>query len=66
MSLLPDEREGIVEELAKSLGMQRVGWVFTDLIPEDASKGTVSEATCFAKLIREYPITSLEIIPTQK
>jgi nuclear protein localization family protein 4 len=32
---------GIVNEIAKTLGLRCVGWIFTDLLPEDTSKGTV-------------------------
>ncbi|XP_008196487.1 nuclear protein localization protein 4 homolog [Tribolium castaneum] len=39
--LLRDDKEEIVEELAQNLGLRRVGWIFTDLIPEDVQKGTV-------------------------
>ncbi|OAD58466.1 Nuclear protein localization protein 4 like protein, partial [Eufriesea mexicana] len=39
--LLPDEREGIVNELAHLLNLKRVGWIFTDLIADDIKKGTV-------------------------
>lgn len=41
VSLFPDEREQIVDELAVKLGLQRVGWIFTDLLAEDMQKGTV-------------------------
>ncbi|KAJ8959763.1 hypothetical protein NQ314_006192 [Rhamnusium bicolor] len=39
--LLSDEREEIVEHIANSLGLRRVGWIFTDLLAEDIQKGTV-------------------------
>lgn len=39
--LLPDDREAVVDELANALGLRRVGWIFTDLIAEDAQAGTV-------------------------
>ncbi|KAK9703054.1 NPL4 family [Popillia japonica] len=39
--LLPDNHEDIVNQLASSLGLTRVGWIFTDLLPEDVKKGTV-------------------------
>lgn len=41
VKLLPDEREPIVEELARSLGLRSVGWIFTDLLADDMQKGTV-------------------------
>lgn len=39
--LLPEEKEELVEELARQLGLRRVGWIFTDLIADDVKKGTV-------------------------
>ncbi|XP_076756687.1 nuclear protein localization protein 4 homolog [Xylocopa sonorina] len=39
--LLPDEKEGVVDELARLLNLKRVGWIFTDLIADDIKKGTV-------------------------
>lgn len=38
---MADEREQIVDQMAQELGLRRVGWIFTDLIPEDMQKGTV-------------------------
>ncbi|XP_031788253.1 nuclear protein localization protein 4 homolog isoform X2 [Nasonia vitripennis] len=39
--LLPDEKEALVDELAQSLNLKKVGWIFTDLIADDMKKGTV-------------------------
>uniref|UniRef100_A0A6P7FF04 Nuclear protein localization protein 4 homolog n=1 Tax=Diabrotica virgifera virgifera TaxID=50390 RepID=A0A6P7FF04_DIAVI len=39
--LLPDDREEIVEQMAASLGLRRVGWIFTDLLAKDVQTGTV-------------------------
>lgn len=41
VTLLPDDRESTVEQIAQQLGLQIVGWIFTDLLSEDSSKGTV-------------------------
>ncbi|XP_067006587.1 nuclear protein localization protein 4 homolog [Anabrus simplex] len=41
VTLLPDDREALVEDLAKQLGLRRVGWIFTDLVADDVKKGTV-------------------------
>ncbi|XP_075231079.1 nuclear protein localization 4 isoform X2 [Lycorma delicatula] len=41
VTLLPDDKEQIVEEIASQLGLRRVGWIFTDLVAEDLKKGTV-------------------------
>ncbi|XP_046391549.1 nuclear protein localization protein 4 homolog [Ischnura elegans] len=41
VSLLPDEREDDVENLAFQIGLRRVGWIFTDLVADDIKKGTV-------------------------
>ena len=37
--IIPDENEARVEEIAKGLGLTRVGWIFTDLISD--GKGNV-------------------------
>ncbi|XP_050308450.1 nuclear protein localization protein 4 homolog [Anthonomus grandis grandis] len=39
--LLPDEKEAVVNEIATALGLRPVGWIFTDLLPDDIQKGTV-------------------------
>lgn len=41
VSLQPDPREPLLEELARRLGLLRVGWIFTDLLPLDVATGTV-------------------------
>jgi len=41
IQLLPDDREELVEQLAAQLGLVRVGWIFTDLLPDDLQIGTV-------------------------
>lgn len=41
IKLLPDERAAEIDDLASKLGLQQVGWIFTDLITDDATKGTV-------------------------
>ncbi|CAF3569281.1 unnamed protein product [Rotaria sordida] len=38
--IFPDSHEGIVDELADCLGIRRIGWIFTDLIPNDKRLGT--------------------------
>lgn len=35
--LIPDENEGRIEDIAKGLGLKRIGWIFTDLVSD--SKG---------------------------
>ncbi len=39
VKLIPDENEEKVEQLARHLGLQKVGWIFTDLVHD--SKGRV-------------------------
>ncbi|KAK9887863.1 hypothetical protein WA026_000171 [Henosepilachna vigintioctopunctata] len=39
--LLPDDKEELVDQIADALGLRRVGWIFTDLMPEDVQTGTV-------------------------
>ncbi|XP_054717743.1 nuclear protein localization protein 4 homolog [Uloborus diversus] len=41
IKFLPDEKAKIVDKIAESLGLAKVGWIFTDLIAEDLQKGTV-------------------------
>lgn len=41
LELLEDPKNMIVEYIAKSLGLMRVGWIFTDLLADDLTKGTV-------------------------
>ena len=36
-----DPHERLVDELAAELGLRRIGWVFTDLVAKDLTKGTV-------------------------
>lgn len=37
----PDPRQEQVDLVASQLGLKRVGWIFTDLVPLDRQKGTV-------------------------
>lgn len=39
--LLVDEKEAVVNQIANALGIRKVGWIFTDLVPDDVKKGTV-------------------------
>lgn len=39
--MLEDPKKEIVDQIASKLGLKCVGWIFTDLVTEDASKGTV-------------------------
>lgn len=41
IQLLVDEHEKEVDDLAAVLGLKKVGWIFTDLISDDAAAGTV-------------------------
>lgn len=41
IKLLHDEKEPLMDRIAASLGLMKVGWIFTDLIAEDLQKGTV-------------------------
>lgn len=41
VELLEDERNALVESIATKLGLRRVGWIFTDLVPLDVSTGSV-------------------------
>ena len=41
---LPDPQEGFIDDLAQRLNMCRIGWIFTDLIPDETqvNKGLVT------------------------
>lgn len=41
INLLQDDKIDSVNSVAKQLGLQMVGWIFTDLVADDVSKGTV-------------------------
>lgn len=41
IKLLPDERADEVDKIADQLGLRRIGWIFTDLITDNAAQGTV-------------------------
>ena len=41
LELLDDPHAPAVEKVAAGLGLRKVGWVFTDLEPEDLRAGTV-------------------------
>ncbi|XP_074647602.1 nuclear protein localization protein 4 homolog [Tubulanus polymorphus] len=59
IELLEDVREETVEKMAKALGLRRVGWIFTDLVAEDLSKGTVK---CFRGNMDAHFISADECI----
>ncbi|XP_035433294.2 nuclear protein localization protein 4 homolog isoform X1 [Spodoptera frugiperda] len=41
VSLSPDPRAPLLQDLAARLGLRPVGWIFTDLLPLDVATGTV-------------------------
>ncbi|XP_030562115.1 nuclear protein localization protein 4 homolog isoform X2 [Drosophila novamexicana] len=43
INICPDEGADEVDAVAKALGLKKIGWIFTDLITEDASAGTVKQ-----------------------
>lgn len=55
---LPDKNEQAVEQLARKLGLERVGWIFIDLISQDAAKGTVKHF----RNVDNYFLTAQECI----
>ncbi|XP_015190103.1 PREDICTED: nuclear protein localization protein 4 homolog isoform X3 [Polistes dominula] len=58
IQLLPDEKESLVNELARSLNLKKIGWIFTDLIAEDVKKGTVKHV----RNIESHFLTAQECI----
>ncbi|XP_058128457.1 nuclear protein localization protein 4 homolog [Anopheles ziemanni] len=56
--LLEDANDGDVDELAKALGLQRVGWIFTDLLSENLANGTVKHV----RNIKTHFLTAQECI----
>lgn len=41
VKLLPDSKLEAIDFVASNIGLRRIGWIFTDLVPLDRSKGTV-------------------------
>ncbi|XP_022108417.1 nuclear protein localization protein 4 homolog [Acanthaster planci] len=41
LELLPDYNAEAVEFVASKMGLRKVGWIFTDLVADDLTKGTV-------------------------
>lgn len=55
---LPDKNESMIEDLTKKLGLKRIGWIFTDLISQDPTKGTVKHF----RNVDNYFLTAQECI----
>lgn len=53
---LPDKNAQTVDEIALKLGLKRIGWIFTDLLSQDASKGTVKHL----RNVENYFLTAQE------
>ncbi|XP_053671095.1 nuclear protein localization protein 4 homolog [Anopheles nili] len=56
--LLEDVHDAEVDELARALGLQRVGWIFTDLLSENLASGTVKHV----RNIKTHFLTAQECI----
>uniref|UniRef100_A0A182SAI0 Nuclear protein localization protein 4 homolog n=1 Tax=Anopheles maculatus TaxID=74869 RepID=A0A182SAI0_9DIPT len=56
--LLDDPHDADVDELARLLGLQRVGWIFTDLLSENLASGTVKHV----RNIKTHFLTAQECI----
>ncbi|XP_078611262.1 nuclear protein localization protein 4 homolog [Branchiostoma floridae x Branchiostoma japonicum] len=41
LELLEDRNADVVDDIARKLGLRKVGWIFTDLVADDSGKGTV-------------------------
>ncbi|XP_043651348.1 nuclear protein localization protein 4 homolog isoform X1 [Drosophila teissieri] len=58
INIQPDEFADDVDAVASALGLKKIGWIFTDLITEDASIGTVKQI----RGIESHFITAQECI----
>ncbi|KAH8265438.1 hypothetical protein KR038_007808 [Drosophila bunnanda] len=58
INIQPDEGADDVDAVANALGLKKIGWIFTDLITEDASAGTVKQI----RGIESHFITAQECI----
>jgi len=56
--MLNDEKEENLLLVASALGLKKVGWVCTDLLPQDLSKGTVK----YTRGIQSYFLSAQECI----
>ena len=43
IELLDDPNEKTFDNIAKMFGLQKIGWIFTDLIADSSGKGTVKQ-----------------------
>ncbi|EDW34252.1 GL21676 [Drosophila persimilis] len=43
INMFPDEGDAEVDAVANALGLKKIGWIFTDLITDDATAGTVKQ-----------------------
>ena len=41
LELLDDLRADVIEKVAKEVGIQKIGWILTDLVADDLKLGTV-------------------------
>lgn len=41
LRLLEDPHEKIITKIACTLGLQKIGWIVTDLVAEDRTKGEI-------------------------
>ncbi|CAF1024302.1 unnamed protein product [Rotaria sordida] len=37
---LPDPHEALIDDLARRLNIRRIGWIFTDLVPDESKSGS--------------------------
>ena len=53
LRLLPDPKAELIEEISANLGLRRVGWIFTDLVP---MAGVAGKVKCFRYCNKTYII----------
>ncbi|KAI2804923.1 Nuclear protein localization protein 4 [Blomia tropicalis] len=47
-----------VDSIAHTLGYQRIGWIFTDLVPDDKQKGTIARPLPIEYLLVDVPVST--------
>eukprot|EP00047_Mylnosiga_fluctuans_P005336 m.239897 g.239897 ORF g.239897 m.239897 type:complete len:584 (-) comp13565_c0_seq1:267-2018(-) len=62
LHLLDDPNLGAVDNVANALGLQKIGWIFTDLLPADPKSGKVQCTRHIEDSTRSAMFTATEIM----